>query len=62
LEAKDVFYHVTFKLAQPGSSAGHSVFSSPPQRPMTKDFLSQIWSITLIFLSLFLRKSQYFPF
>ena len=41
---------------------GHSVLSSPPQRPMTSDFLSQIVSITFIFLSWFLRKSQYFPF
>ena len=32
------------------------------QWPLTsKDFLSQILSITFIFLSLFLRKSQYFP-
>ena len=30
---------------------GHSVFSSQPQRPMTSDFLSQIVSITFIFLS-----------
>ena len=30
--------------------------------PTSKDFLSQILSITFIFLSLFLRKSQYFPF
>ena len=40
-------------------------FSSPPQRPMTSDFeeiLSQILSITFFVLSLFLRKSQYFPF
>ena len=44
---------------------GRSVFSSPPQRPMTSDFegfLYQIPSITFIFLSQFLRKSQYFPF
>ena len=42
---------------------GHSFFSSPPQRPMTvKDFLSKMLSITFIFLSSFLRKSQYFPF
>ena len=42
---------------------GHSVFSSPPQRPMTaKDFLSKMLSIAFIFLSAFLRKSQYFPF
>ena len=33
------------------------------QWPSTsKDFLSQILSITFIFLSKFLRKSQYFPF
>ena len=30
---------------------GHSVFSSQPQRPMTSYFLSQIVSITFIFLS-----------
>ena len=33
---------------------GHSVFSTAPQQPMTsdfKDFLSQILSITIIFLS-----------
>ena len=30
--------------------------------PTTKDFLSQIVSITFIILSSFLRKSQYFPF
>ena len=33
---------------------GHSVFSSPPQQPMTSDFegfLYQILSITFIFLS-----------
>ena len=30
---------------------GHSVFSSQPQRPMPSDFLSQIVSITFIFLS-----------
>ena len=30
--------------------------------PTSKDFLSQILSITFIFLSKFLRKSQYFPF
>ena len=44
---------------------GHSVFSSPPQRPMTSDFEGfsiQLLSITFIFLSKFLRKSQYFPF
>ena len=44
---------------------GHSVFSSPPQRPMTSDFegfLSQIVSIIILFLSLFFRKSQYFLF
>ena len=41
----------------------HSVFSSPPQRPMTSDFegfLSQILSITFFSLSLFFRKSQYY--
>ena len=30
--------------------------------PTSKDFLSQILSITFIFLSWFLRKSQFFPF
>ena len=43
----------------------HSFFSSPPQQPMTSDFqgfLSQILSIIFFVLSLFLRKSQYFPF
>ena len=30
--------------------------------PISKDFLSQILPITYIFLSEFLRKSQYFPF
>ena len=30
--------------------------------PTSNDFLSQIVSITFIFLSWFLRKSQYFPF
>ena len=44
---------------------GHSIFSSPPQRPMTSDF--EGFSIPdfihyIIFLSYFLRKSQYFPF
>ena len=39
-------------------------FSSPPQLPMTsvfEGFLYQILSITFIFLSYFLGKSQYFP-
>ena len=36
---------------------GHSMFKSPPQQPM-KDFLSQILSITFIFLSLLLSKIQ----
>ena len=43
---------------------GHSVFSSPPQRPMTSDFegfLYQILSITL-FLLLILEKEPVFPF
>ena len=43
----------------------HSAFSSTPQRPMTSDFegfLYTILSITLFFLSYFLRKSQYLPF
>ena len=45
---------------------GHSFFFHPRQNgqwpPTSKDFLSQILSITFIFLSYFLRKSQYFPF
>ena len=42
---------------------GHSVFSSPPQRSMTSDFEGFLYQIlSIIFLSLFLRKSQYFPF
>ena len=43
----------------------HLFFSSPPQQPMTSDFegfLSQILSIIFFVLSLFFRKSQYFPF
>ena len=43
----------------------HSAVSSPPQRPMTSDFegfSSQILSITFFVLSLFIKKSQYFPF
>jgi len=43
----------------------HSFLSSPPQCPMISDFegfLSQILSITFFVLSLFYRKSQYFPF
>ena len=42
---------------------GHSVFSSPPQQPMTSDFEGFLYQIlSIIFLSLFLRKSQYLPF
>ena len=43
---------------------GHSIFSSPPQRPMTSDFegfLYQIVSITL-FSYLILEKVPVFPF
>jgi len=44
---------------------GHLFFSSLPQLPMTSDFEGfsiPDLSITFIFLSLFLKKSQYFPF
>ena len=44
---------------------GHSVFSSPPQRPMTSDFkgfLSQILSITLFCAIFILEKEPVFPF
>ena len=43
---------------------GHSVVSSPPQRPMTSDFegfLSQILSITFLTI-LILEKEPVFPF
>ena len=44
---------------------GHSVFSSPPQLPMTsylKRFPSQILFISYFVLSYFMLKSQYFHF
>ena len=46
-------------------SAPLSFLSSPPQPSMISDFegfLSQILFITFFVLSLFFRKSQYFPF
>ena len=43
---------------------GHSVFSSPPQRPMTPDFEGFIYQILFIhcFLILILEKEPVFPF
>ena len=45
---------------------GHSFISSPPQRPMTSDFEEFLYQVLIInyiiFLSYFLKKSQYFPF
>ena len=44
---------------------GHSVFSSPPQRPMTSDFegfLYQILSITLFSNVIFWERASIFPF
>ena len=58
-------FYIYFSVRLSFVLRGHSVLSSPPQRPMTSDFegfLSQILSITLFILSVFLRKSQFFPF
>ena len=60
-----VSFFVFFSVRLLSVLRDHSVFSSPPQQPMTSDFegfLSQILSITFFVLSLFFRKSQYFPF
>ena len=40
----------------------HSVFSSPPKWPMTSNFYPRFYPLHLFVLSLFFRKSQYFPF
>ena len=64
-QAKYVVFCLFFSVRLLSVLRGHSVFSSPPQRPMTSDF--EGFSIPdlihyIIFLSKFLRKSQYFPF
>ena len=58
------FYVCFFSVRLLSVLRGHSVFSSHNGQwpPTLKDFLSQMLSITFIFLSYFLRKSQYFPF
>ena len=58
------FFYFIFRVLLLSILRGHSFFSSPPQWAMTADFkgfLSQIVSITLFVLSLFFRKSQFFP-
>ena len=48
------FFKMFFSVRLLSVLSGHSVFSSPPQRPMTSDFegfLYQILSITFIVLS-----------
>ena len=57
--------HISFSFWLLSVLHGHSVFSSPAQRPMTFDFegfLFQMLSITFLSHLNFLRKSQYFPF
>ena len=59
-----IFFDFIFRVLLLSVLRGHSFFSYPPQWAMTSDFkgfLSQIVSITLFVLSLFFRKSQFFP-
>ena len=60
-----IFYFIFFSVRLLSVLRGHSSFHprhNDQWPPTSKDFLSHILSITFIFLSLFLRKSQYFPF